>query len=92
MTAEISNRNQTNLYNDHFRKTVEKAERLRQCIAHYGFQRDGLRPKITMKLHKPMVRPILEYGSHVLIYSKYFLSSSKDKTKNLNKGIVLRIN
>ena len=82
---EISNKNQTNLYIDHFRNTIEKAEKRLHCIAHFGFYRDGLRPNTAMKLYKLMVRPILEYGSQVLTYQKYYLRSSIDTPKNLNK-------
>ena len=58
---EISNKNQTNLFTDHFKKTIEKAEKRLHCILHYGFHRDGLKPESTMKLYKLMVRPILEH-------------------------------
>ena len=84
----ISNTNQTNLYTDHFKKTIEKAEKRLHCIAHFGFHRDGLRPKTAIKLYKLMVRPILEYGSQVLTYRKYFLKSSTDKLKDLYKHTV----
>ena len=47
---EISNKNQTNLFTDHFKKTIEKAEKRLHCISHYGFHRDGLKPESTMKL------------------------------------------
>ena len=80
---EISNKNQTNLYTDHFKNTIEKAERRLQCIAHYGFHRDGLRPETAIKLYKLMIRPILEYGSQVLSYQKYYLHSSKRALRDL---------
>ena len=81
----ISNKNQTNLYIDHFKKTIENAKQRLHCIAHYGFQRDGLKPETAMKLYKLIVRPILEYGAQVLTYQKYFLKSSIDIPKCLNK-------
>ena len=82
---EISNKNQTNLYIEHFKKTMEKAKQRLHCISHYGFHRDGLKPETAMKLYKLMVRPILEYGAQVLTYQKYFLKSSVDIPKCLNK-------
>ena len=82
---EISNKNQTNLFTDHFKKTIEKAEKRLHCILHYGFHRDGLKPESTMKLYKLMVRPILEYGAQVLTYQKYCLKSSIDIPKCLKK-------
>ena len=85
MGIEISSKNQTNLFTDHFKKTIEKAEKRLHCISHYGFHRDGLKPESTMKLYKLMVRPILEYGAQVLTYQKYCLQSSIDIPKSLNK-------
>ena len=72
MGIEISYANGTNLYIDHFKKIIENAEKRLNCIAHFGFHRGGLRPKTAIKLYKFMVRPILEYGSQVLTYHKYF--------------------
>ena len=80
---EISNKNQTNLYTNHFKNTIEKAERRLQCIAHYGFHRDGLRPETAIKLYKLMVRPILEYGSQVLSFQKYYFHSSIHAQRDL---------
>ena len=65
--------------------TIEKAKQRLHCISLYGFHRDGLKPETAMKLYKLMVRPILEYGSQVLTYQKYFLKSSVDIPKCLNK-------
>ena len=86
---EISSKNQTNLFTDHFKKTIEKAEKRLHCISHYGFHRDGLKPESTMKLYKLMVRPILEYGAQVLTYQKYCLQSAIDIPKSLNKLTVI---
>ena len=61
---EISTKNQSNLYINHFKNTIQKAEKRLHCIAHYGFQQDGLRPETAIKLYKLMVRPILEYIYH----------------------------
>ena len=72
---EISNKNQTSLYINHFRNTMEKAEKRLHCISHYGFHRDGLRTETAIKLYKLMVRPILEYGSQVLTYQNHYLKS-----------------
>ena len=57
---EISTKNQTNLYIEHFKKIIEKAKKRLHCISHYGFHRDELKPETAMKLYKLMVRPIME--------------------------------
>ena len=44
-----------------------------------------LKPETAMKRNKLMVRPILEYGAQVLTYQKYFLKSSIEIPKCLNK-------
>ena len=79
----ISSKNQTNLYLSHFKNALEKAEKRLHCISHYGFYRDGLRPETAIKLYKLMVRPILEYGSQVISYQKYYLQSSNHAQKDL---------
>ena len=81
---KISNKNQTNLYIEHFKNTIETAEKRFHRIFHNGFHRDGLRPETAIKLYKLMVRPILEYGSQVLTYQNHYLKSLNRVPKDLN--------
>ena len=72
-TATITSRRLTSLYTDYFKKIKEKANQRLQCIKHWGFHKDGLRPETALKLYKLLIRPILEYGAQVLIYDHYYL-------------------
>ena len=92
LTIEISNKNQTNMFSGHFKNIVEKVEKRLHCISHYGFHRDGLKPKSAMRLYTLMVRPILDNGAQVLTYQKYFLKSSNKLPKCLNKLTVFEKN
>ena len=76
----LSSTRLTNLYSEHFKKVIEKAERRLQCIMHYGFHKDGLRTETSIRMYKLLVRPILEYGAQVLIYRNYFLASKSKKS------------
>ena len=69
----ITSRRLTSLYTDYFNKIEQKANQRLQCIKHWGFHKDGLRPETALKLYKLLIRPILEYGAQVLIYDHYYL-------------------
>ena len=64
---------------------LEKAKKRLQCIKHYGFHRDGLRPETAIKMYKLLVRPILEYGAQVLLFYHYYMNARKRRNRNLNK-------
>ena len=68
---------QHTLYKEHFARILEKAQTRVNCIKHYGFHKDGLRPQTAIRLYKVLIRPLLEYGAQVLSYRKYFLNSSR---------------
>ena len=76
----LSSKRLTNLYSEHFKNVMQKAERRLQCIRHYGFHMDGLRTETSVRMYKVLVRPILEYGAQVLIYRNYFLASNVKKS------------
>ena len=59
---------------------MQKAERRLQCIRHYGFHKDGLRTETSVRTYKLLDRPILEFGSQVLIYRNYFIVSKTRKS------------
>ena len=80
---------QNTLFKDHFEKILEKAHIRLNCIKHFGFHKDGLRPQTAIRLYKVLVRPLLEYGAQVLSYRRYFLNSKKqplDLTHRLTIG------
>ena len=68
---------QHTLFKEHFTKIIEKAETRLNCIKHFGFHKDGLRPQTAIRLYKILVRPILEYGAQILSFRRYFLNSRK---------------
>ena len=71
----FSNKRLTSLYTHHFRRVIEKAEKRLNCIRHFGFDSDGLRPATCIAMYKVLVRPILEYASQVLSYRHYYFTS-----------------
>ena len=64
---------------------LEKAHKRLQCIKHYRFHRDGLRPETAIKMYKLWVRPILEYGAQVLLFYHHYIDPRKRRNRNLNK-------
>ena len=57
-------------FSGYFGRISTKA-RARSMVVHFlGARRDGMRPKTGLKLYNALVRPILEYGSQVLVYGK----------------------
>ena len=83
--AIITTRRLTSLYTDYFTKIKQKANQKLQCIKHWGFHKDGLRPETALKLYKLLVRPILEYGAQVILYDHYYLKSKFVRTASLNR-------
>ena len=81
----ITTRRLTTLYTDYFAQIQRKANKRLQCIKHYGFHNDGLRPGTALKLYILLIRPILEYGAQVLIYDHYYLKSKFVKTASLDR-------
>ena len=81
----FANRRLTSLYTEYFALMLEKANRRLQCIKHYGFHKDGLRPETAIKMYKLLVRPILEYGAQVLIFNHHYLSPKTIKNRVLNR-------
>ena len=75
----------TSLYTDYFNKIKEKANQRLQCIKHWGFHKDGLRPETALKLYKLLIRPILEYGAQVLIYDHYYLKPNLIANTSLDR-------
>ena len=73
----LTNKMQTSLITHHISAILEKAEKRINCIRHFGFQSDGLRPATSIKMYKTLVRPILEYGAQVLSYKHYYFNSKK---------------
>ena len=56
-----------------------------QCIKHFGFHNDGLRPGTALKLYKLLIRPIMEYGAHGLLYDNYNLKSNFVRISSLDR-------
>ena len=73
----FSNKRQTSLITHHISTILEKADRRVNCIRHFGFQSDGLRPATSVMMYKTLVRPILEYAAQVLSYRHYYYRSGK---------------
>ena len=73
------------MYADYFAQIQRKANKRLQCIKHFGFHKDGLRPGTALKLYILLIRPILEYGAQVLIYDHYYLKSKFVKTASLDR-------
>ena len=68
-------------------KRIERKARARGMVARYlGARRDGLRPKTALKLYTTLCRPILEYASPVVVYSK----TQMDDLEKLQNQIVKR--
>ena len=81
----ITSRRLTSLYTDYFNKIKQKADKRLQCIKHWGFHKDGLRPETALKLYKLLIRPILEYGAQVLIYDHYYLKPNSVANTSLDR-------
>ena len=81
----ITSRRLTSLYTDYFNKIKQKANQRLQCIKHWGFHKDGLRPETALKLYKLLIRPILEYGAQVLIYDHYYLKPNLIANTSLDR-------
>ena len=71
----LSNTRLTSLYTQHFARVIEKAEKRVNCVRHFGFESDGLRPATCLSMYKILVRPILEYASQVLSYRHYYFTA-----------------
>ena len=82
---KISNKRQTSLITHHIKAILEKAEKIINCIRHFGFSSDGLRPATGIKMYKILVRPLLEYASQVLSYRHNYIKSQKTQTRGLSK-------
>ena len=67
---------QNTLFREHFARIMEKAQRRIECIKHFGYHKDGLRPQTAIRMYKILVRPLLEYGAQVLTYRRNYLYSS----------------
>ena len=77
----LSNKRLTSLYTHHFKLVIERAEKRLNCIRHFGFDSDGLRPASCIAMYKVLLRPILEYASQVLSYRHYYFNvPSKPRT------------
>ena len=74
----LSNKRQTSLITHHISAILGKADRRLNCIRHFGYHSDGLRPSTGIMMYKTLVRPILEYASQVLSYRHYYFNSKKD--------------
>ena len=68
----ISNKRQTSLITHYISKVLEKAKERVNCIRHFGFQRDGLRPATSVMMYKKLVRHLLEYAAQVLSFRHYY--------------------
>ena len=68
---------QNTLFREHFARIMDKAQRRIECIKHFGYHKDGLRPQTAIRMYKILVRPLLEYGAQVLSYQRYYLKSSR---------------
>ena len=88
----FSNIRQTSLYTRHFKRIIEKAEKRINCIRHFGFDSDGLRPSTCVKMYKVLVRPILEYAAQTLSYRHYYFTKSfLKKNRNQTADFLLRL-
>ena len=57
------------------------------CIRHFGFSSDGLRPFTCIRKYKVLVRPILEYAAQTLSYRHYYFNSKKTN-ENCNRTLI----
>ena len=71
----FSNIRLTSLYTQHFARVIEKAEKRVNCVRHFGFDSDGLRPATCLRMYKILVRPILEHASQVLSYRHHYFTA-----------------
>ena len=75
--VKFSNKRQTSLITHHISTILEKADRRVNCIRHFGFQRDGLRPATSVMMYITLIRPILKYAAQVLSYRHYTTDLAK---------------
>ena len=88
----FSNVRLTSLYTRHFKRVLEKSENRINCIRHFGFDSDGLRPVTCIKMYKVLVRPILEYAAQILSYRHYYFKRTfKQKDINEPSDFILRL-
>ena len=88
----FSNKRLTSLYTHHFKRVVERAEKRINCIRHFGFDSDGLRPATCISMYKILVRPILEYAAQVLSYRHYYFTTpSKPRTIFEPKDFLMKL-
>ena len=80
--VKFSNKRQTSLVIQHISSILEHAGRRVNCIRHYGFSSDGLRPATSIRMYKILVRPILEYAGQVLSYRHYYYYSNSNDSRN----------
>ena len=80
----ISNTRQTSLITQHISDILDKAGKRVNCIRHYGFQCDGLRPATSIMLYTTLVRPILEYAAQVISYKHYYYRSAQNSKVNFS--------
>ena len=71
----FSNIRLTSLYTRHFKRVIDKAEKRINCVRHFGFDSDGLRPATSIVMYNVLVRPILEYASQVLSYRHHYFTT-----------------
>ena len=76
----MSNTRLTSLITEHVSHVIENATKRVNCIRHFGFTSDGLRPQTSIEMYKILVRPILEYAAQVLNYRHHYFS----KVERLN--------
>ena len=81
----LTNTRLTSLITKHVEHVIGKAEKRVNCIRHYGFQSDGLRPQTSIEMYKILVRPILEYAAQVLNYQHNYFK--KAETANISEPI-----
>ena len=67
----ITSKYVTNLFKGHFDFILKKAKTRVAAIRAYGFSKNGLRVKSSVRLYKLLIRPILEFCAQTLTYSLY---------------------
>ena len=88
----LSRKRLTKLTGRHVAQAVEKARTRANCIRHFGFRNDGLRPVTCISMYITLVRPILEYGAQALSYKSYsFKKSGKVKSIEEPPSYLLRL-
>ena len=77
----------SNLFRTHFSLVMDRAKVKAAIIRKHGFHEDGLRISTAIKLHKLVIRPLLEYCAQTLSYNRYCnpvrLDATSDYTKEL---------